>query len=300
MDPDYLIPRFYYDLSLGDMVRCVNAVDSGSMVYLTKGKSYRVTGLRDGFLTITDDSGAETIGLRADRFQHLGPVPSAALPDGSPLMATNDVKVGDVVQAVFADDIAEIDKGECYRVSEIGDRCIMVVTHRGVSRGLWAWRFKLIRGNTDASQPSGTPKPSPKVNAMKGGEAKIGDLIRCLETVPLTDPHFHVGGVYKVTAGRYPLDSEFCSFVGDDGERVEGVYWSRFEKVEEAPLEPIAVSGDPLELAAKLTLLWFSGAWDDAKRAEWLAITGSDDATSKCLCDFIRRALATKKEKEAA
>jgi hypothetical protein len=44
--------------------------------------------------------------------------------------------------------------------------------------------------------------------------------------------------------------------------------------------------------ALKLVLLFHSGgAWDDAKIAEWLRITGTREATTKVLCDHVRSML---------
>lgn len=45
--------------------------------------------------------------------------------------------------------------------------------------------------------------------------------------------------------------------------------------------------------AIKLVLLFHSGSpWDDAKRAEWLRITGTTEASTKVLCDHLRAVLA--------
>jgi len=44
--------------------------------------------------------------------------------------------------------------------------------------------------------------------------------------------------------------------------------------------------------ALELPLLFHgAGPWDEAKRARWKAITGSDEATNKVMCDHIRKAL---------
>lgn len=44
--------------------------------------------------------------------------------------------------------------------------------------------------------------------------------------------------------------------------------------------------------ALKLVLLFHSSIfWDDEKRATWKSVTGNDDATSKALCDHIRKVL---------
>lgn len=45
--------------------------------------------------------------------------------------------------------------------------------------------------------------------------------------------------------------------------------------------------------AALMAVLLFHGGgeWTDAKRAEWKALTGTDEATTKTLCDTVRAAL---------
>ena len=49
--------------------------------------------------------------------------------------------------------------------------------------------------------------------------------------------------------------------------------------------------------AIKLALLFHSGSpWDDGKRAEWLRITGTTEATTKVLCDHLRAVLAESKQ----
>jgi hypothetical protein len=43
------------------------------------------------------------------------------------------------------------------------------------------------------------------------------------------------------------------------------------------------------EQLARLVLLFHAGGgWDDSSRAMWRDITGSDDATTKTLCEFAR------------
>jgi hypothetical protein len=44
--------------------------------------------------------------------------------------------------------------------------------------------------------------------------------------------------------------------------------------------------------ALQLVLLFHSPDWTPEKRAEWLRITGSKEATTKVLCDHVRSALA--------
>jgi hypothetical protein len=46
--------------------------------------------------------------------------------------------------------------------------------------------------------------------------------------------------------------------------------------------------------AIRLVLLWHAGGpWDDARRAEWLRITGRTEATTKVMCDHLRGVLAS-------
>lgn len=45
--------------------------------------------------------------------------------------------------------------------------------------------------------------------------------------------------------------------------------------------------------AIKLPLLFHAGgAWDDQRKAEWLRITGTNEATAKVMCDHLRSALS--------
>lgn len=44
--------------------------------------------------------------------------------------------------------------------------------------------------------------------------------------------------------------------------------------------------------AAKATLLFHSGGpWSNARRDEWLELTGREEATTRNLCDFVREQL---------
>lgn len=44
--------------------------------------------------------------------------------------------------------------------------------------------------------------------------------------------------------------------------------------------------------ALELPLLFHSaGPWDEAKRSRWRTITGGDDATTRAMCDHIRKVL---------
>ncbi len=46
------------------------------------------------------------------------------------------------------------------------------------------------------------------------------------------------------------------------------------------------------EEAFRLVLMFYHPEWDDAKRRAWQAITGSDEATTKVMCDHIRKVMA--------
>lgn len=51
---------------------------------------------------------------------------------------------------------------------------------------------------------------------------------------------------------------------------------------------------DENEMTAALmaVLLFHSGGeWDDDKRQTWKFLTGTDEATAKTLCDFVRKSL---------
>ena len=48
-----------------------------------------------------------------------------------------------------------------------------------------------------------------------------------------------------------------------------------------------------IEDALRAVLMFHDGTtWDAERRAEWKRITGSDEATTKVLCDHVRAALA--------
>lgn len=44
--------------------------------------------------------------------------------------------------------------------------------------------------------------------------------------------------------------------------------------------------------ALELVLLFYTGGpWDDKAKALWLSITGNEEATTKSMCDYIRKVL---------
>jgi len=46
-----------------------------------------------------------------------------------------------------------------------------------------------------------------------------------------------------------------------------------------------------LRAAAQATLLFHGSLWLPAQREEWKRLTGEDEATTKTLCDFVRKCL---------
>jgi hypothetical protein len=67
--------------------------------------------------------------------------------------------------------------------------------------------------------------------------------------------------------------------------------WRRFDAA-------LSVSGEPLKsrglekLAAAVLLFHRGGTWTDNDRQMWLALTDTDEATTKTLCDFARKVQA--------
>lgn len=61
----------------------------------------------------------------------------------------------------------------------------------------------------------------------------------------------------------------------------------------EAGNAALIVASPGLKDAARLTLMFHAGGpWDGERAAEWTRLTGHKDATTKILCDFIRKAIA--------
>ncbi len=62
------------------------------------------------------------------------------------------------------------------------------------------------------------------------------------------------------------------------------------------PIYDPRYTGEPsfaVEDCLMLPLLFHGGGmWDEKRRAEWLRITGTTEATTKVMCDHLRRALA--------
>lgn len=74
-------------------------------------------------------------------------------------------------------------------------------------------------------------------------------------------------------------------YVGEAGSRQRWDYIAAGIQIK-ARLETTA---DALELPL---LFHAGGPWDDAKRARWKALTGTEEATTRVMCDAIRRVLA--------
>lgn len=55
---------------------------------------------------------------------------------------------------------------------------------------------------------------------------------------------------------------------------------------------PLHQAAGELLKVAKAILLWNWIHWDERTQAEWLEITGAQEATTKVLCDFARAAIA--------
>lgn len=60
----------------------------------------------------------------------------------------------------------------------------------------------------------------------------------------------------------------------------------------EADARLIAAAPDLLAVTEAVLLFHSGGAWDPAKAARWTELTGSDEATTKALCDAARAAIA--------
>lgn len=83
-------------------------------------------------------------------------------------------------------------------------------------------------------------------------------------------------------------------------EKLDCIFGPTIKSSPEVRAEFAKILGDPeqderdrlVQEALELPLLFHSGgAWDDDKRARWKAITGSDDASTKAMCDHIRETL---------
>jgi hypothetical protein len=91
------------------------------------------------------------------------------------------------------------------------------------------------------------------------------------------------------------LQSHYAGLLNyyDGGSRLQfrdGKEWRRrLAEIGTSEADPSCNVADAL----KLPLLFHAGGeWDAARRAEWLRITGTTEATTKVLCDHIRSTLA--------
>ena len=72
-----------------------------------------------------------------------------------------------------------------------------------------------------------------------------------------------------------------------------GEYWPLEAAGEVLANANLMAAAPSMEDALKAVLLFHSGGeWDSLRRAEWAALTGSSEATTKVLCDTVRAALA--------
>jgi hypothetical protein len=55
----------------------------------------------------------------------------------------------------------------------------------------------------------------------------------------------------------------------------------------------------PAERLARCMLMFHGGEWTDNDRAMWQALTGSQEATAKVLCDLARKVLRDVREKSS-
>ena len=67
---------------------------------------------------------------------------------------------------------------------------------------------------------------------------------------------------------------------------------SRRKPTVEANARLIAAAPNLADVAEATALFHSGGEWDDTKRLRWVQLTGSEEATTKALCDFARATLA--------
>lgn len=97
---------------------------------------------------------------------------------------------------------------------------------------------------------------------------------------------FKISEPYTARAGTYAVDS------AEDGYDVAFMARGGHAGADEANGRLIAAS-PLLRDACRAVLLFHSGAdWNEERRNEWHALTGEGEATTKILCDTVRRALA--------
>ena len=62
------------------------------------------------------------------------------------------------------------------------------------------------------------------------------------------------------------------------------------------PLRRMLAAHTPMEAALELPLMFHAGGpWDDAKRARWKEITGTEEVTTRVMCNMVRSALGMPK-----
>lgn len=105
---------------------------------------------------------------------------------------------------------------------------------------------------------------------------------------------FRISAPFTLPSATYAVDS------AEDGYDVAFIAPGQADDVARANGTLIAAA-PALRDACEAVLMFHSGgAWDAARAEEWLALTGSNEATTKALCDFVRKAvnLADNGEKE--
>ena len=63
-------------------------------------------------------------------------------------------------------------------------------------------------------------------------------------------------------------------------------------KIETEPAYEREPSYDVADALGLVLMFHGGGEWNESKRAEWLRITGTREATTRVLCDHVRSALA--------
>ena len=106
---------------------------------------------------------------------------------------------------------------------------------------------------------------------------------------PITQPPwrlFQIAAPFSLPVATYAVDSEI------DGYDVAFLAPGLAER--EVKANGMLIAASPLlRDACRAVLLFHSGGeWDEERRNEWHALTGEDEATTKILCDTVRRALA--------
>ena len=105
------------------------------------------------------------------------------------------------------------------------------------------------------------------------------DLVRAYDAVILMAPYLRA----DVTAAeRATIAADIVACVG-------------------RPLRRMLAAHAPMKAALELPLLFHAGGlWDDDKRARWKEITGTEEATTRVMCNTVRSALGIPKAARGA